>query len=306
MVKGRRILNYSGWKTRLGDKRVIMDKSVDDKKVPKYLYHYTSISSLAMILSSKKLKLTPLNKLDDLEEGKFKDLCHMAKYCFVSSWTDDEKESIPLWKMYAGNLDGVRIKMKANPFKLHSVYETNYLEREGEMVLKREYGNSFWTFIQQEDYDSGEYMCNEVNRREKKNSLLHKVMYTRDNELLYPQVYNQVDEKTSVYNILNLGYYKHDVWDFQQEWRYIINFFPFCNSFSNVPSPCSDLIKLDVSLPFENYYLDIDDQAFAEMEITLAPKMNEGDKIIVKKLVEEYNPNAVNKIIDSNLTGKIR
>jgi len=41
---------------------------------PDYLYHYTSIESLAMILSTKKIRFNSLVHVDDLVEGKCKTL----------------------------------------------------------------------------------------------------------------------------------------------------------------------------------------------------------------------------------------
>ena len=66
-----------------------------------HLYHYTSVESLAMILSSQKFRLSPLSILDDLQEEKTRDISEIGKTVFVSSWTSDEKESIPMWNMYS-------------------------------------------------------------------------------------------------------------------------------------------------------------------------------------------------------------
>lgn len=35
-----------------------------------YLYRYTSIESLALMLKSKTMRLNPLDKMDDLQEQK--------------------------------------------------------------------------------------------------------------------------------------------------------------------------------------------------------------------------------------------
>lgn len=36
----------------------------------KYLYHYTSLESLALILKNRTIRLNPLDKMDDLQEQK--------------------------------------------------------------------------------------------------------------------------------------------------------------------------------------------------------------------------------------------
>ena len=39
-----------------------------------FLYHYTTISNLALILKNRTLRLNPLNQMDDLQETKNKDI----------------------------------------------------------------------------------------------------------------------------------------------------------------------------------------------------------------------------------------
>ena len=83
------------------------------------LYHYTSIDVLALILKNRTIRLNPLNKLDDLQEQKTADVENLGKFVFVSSWTSDDVESIPMWKMYTDPRAGIRIKLRKNPFKWH-------------------------------------------------------------------------------------------------------------------------------------------------------------------------------------------
>ena len=83
-----------------------------------FLYHYTSIETLALILSNRTFRLNSLDQMDDLQEKETSDIKNIGQFCYISSWTDDETESIPMWKMYSSLDSGVRIKLKANPFKL--------------------------------------------------------------------------------------------------------------------------------------------------------------------------------------------
>ena len=87
------------------------------QNTPDYLYHYTSIETLALILANHTFRLTSLDQMDDLQEKEAFDLKNAGQFCYISSWTDDETENIPMWKMYSSLSSGVRIKLKANPFK---------------------------------------------------------------------------------------------------------------------------------------------------------------------------------------------
>ena len=76
-----------------------------------YLYHYTSIETLALILKNRTIRFNSLDKMDDLQEQKTADLQNIGQFCYISSWTDDDTESIPMWNMYASLNLGVRIKI---------------------------------------------------------------------------------------------------------------------------------------------------------------------------------------------------
>ena len=41
--------------------------------IPKYLYHYTNIDSLALILKNRTIRLNSLDKMDDLQEQMSQD-----------------------------------------------------------------------------------------------------------------------------------------------------------------------------------------------------------------------------------------
>ena len=65
------------------------------------IYHYTNIETLALILKNKTIRFNRLDQVDDLEEGQTE--CSgikVGQYLFVSCWTEDPEESIPLWRMY--------------------------------------------------------------------------------------------------------------------------------------------------------------------------------------------------------------
>ena len=56
--------------------------------------------------------------------------------------------------------------------------------------------------------------------------------------------------------------------------------------------------------PTYDYFLDFDESAFAEMEITLGPCISDGGRVIVDTLKNKFNKTAIVK--DSILTGKIK
>ena len=85
-----------------------------------YLYHYTNIETLALILKNRTIRFNSLDKMDDLQEQQTADIKNIGQFCYISSWTEDDTESIPMWNMYASLNLGVRIKLRKNPFKIYN------------------------------------------------------------------------------------------------------------------------------------------------------------------------------------------
>lgn len=284
------------------------------------LYHYTSVESLAMILKNKSFRFSPLSVLDDLMEEKVRDWQKFGEYVFVSSWTEDGEESIPMWNMYAGLDCGIRIKMKVNPFKTYAL-NTEYLKREypNVQIQQKSEGGYELLFpvkepvgytvnftiekliIPNQDFFTGNYYlynCTPENS-------LYKIKYEDNENLLIPKIINDSSIDFSM-----LGKFKGKCWGFQKEWRYILYFSPVGLK-NTVEYPCDSMRDIFLkyggpvnSLPFRYYFLKLDDAAFNNMEITLSPKLSEGYRTIVQLLKEKYNPNMV--IRESALKGILR
>jgi len=264
---------------------------VENRPIPEYLYHYTSISSLGLILKNRTLKFNSLLNMDDLEEAKANDLKEYGKYCFVSSWTDSDEEKISLWSMYTYNMSGVRIKMHKLPFETYT-YKIN---KPGLDITSIDnfFPEHFW----------GMDKCVPIYYPNEK--FVERIEYTDDEKLIYPDLlkYNkETDQTTLALNLL--GKYKRKEWNFQDEIRYKIIFFPF------TLKECYDLeiakrnISQQIDLPFDSCFLQIKDEYFNEVEITKGPKMNNGDSEILDLIVNTYCPTA--KISESKFKNKIR
>ncbi|PEC89400.1 hypothetical protein COJ87_19880 [Bacillus cereus] len=262
-----------------------------------YFYHYTSVESLALILKNRTFRLNNLADMDDLEEGHTTDMGRFGRCIYVSSWTDDSRESIPLWAMYTPNMQGVRIKMKKK------IFEAETLKKDGKNV--------------KEDIT---YAKGLINVQKENNIIILppfigdfiKVEYTDEESKLHPSIVEMLSPSEFNISLKDIGKYKRSSWYFQKEWRYRIKTIPFTHEqLQEMQLKQIDLEKYDLilnALRDEGVkalkYLDlgIANDAFADMEILCGPKITAGQKIIVEDLVEKYNPAA--KILQSEL--KIR
>ena len=255
-----------------------------------YLYHYTSLESLALILKNRTIRLNPLDKMDDIQEQKTADIENIGKFVFVSSWTDDVVESIPMWKMYTDPRCGVRIKLRKNPFLKHGTRGSDFEKVLGATLEDEKSRTTVMdTFLDLTAMLEGGY----VSPQGWSGDILTKIEYTNDLDKLEPSV----------------GSCENTHWRFQNEWRYIMDFVPM--NFSSNPQQIAryfsqTVLQMSTGIaepPFRYYDLDIDSKYFEEMEITCSPQMSAGNRTILETLVERYNPNAT--ILESELLGKI-
>ena len=257
--------------------------------IPDRLFHYTSLSTLALILENRRLRLSPLVSLDDPQEARSIDATGLARYTFVSCWTDDSEESIPMWNMYAGLDSGVRIEMDSDPFVRYTYTEEEFASAVGYLSSHVSFESGLFScFLPAEDmrrcYSPAFYAGQGV---------LHRVVYTSDIELLEPQIISE-DSDGLTAEIGRLGIYKNVHWSFQREWRYILQFLPF-DTFGSMKTAIPrlrDAFKAMVD-PQERalmneYYLGLSDDAIRTMRIVLSPKMSPGNRLLAKALLEHH------------------
>jgi hypothetical protein len=276
-----------------------------------FLYHYTSIETLALILKNRTIRFNNLCAVDDLQEQRTKDTQNFGKFIFVSCWTDYETESIPMWSMYANknNLSGgVRIKSHKFPFRrnvmtkeLENKYYGNDVFINNRPIATSLPENLFFKYF----YFPGS-----------QDVTLNKMLYTDEQEKLYPEVFSFTPETTMddfQIDLGKMGKTKRTVWNFQYERRYILYASPFPmliknKTADNVIKEHNEIlenIKIGIaSLPLLYIDLSLDDYFFSQLEITLSPTRKESERLIAEALTEKYAPNAVIK--ESSLYGEIQ
>lgn len=235
-----------------------------------YLYHYTSIESLAMILSSGKIRFNSLSNVDDLQEKELQPYRDMGNAVLVSCWTRSTDESIPLWKMYSSDFCGVRIKLPEDMF------DPGYY-----------------------NMDNNGYVCLE----EDPNFLIIPHDFLR--EVKYVKTLS--DRKIvdgDKYIVGDLGREKLNVWEFQNEYRFAIYQLHDKESIDHMMKRESQLLDKNHGLKWGYYDLTLADEALNNIEVTLGPKCGAGHKVIVKALLDTYTKNGI--VCWSNLREKIR
>lgn len=272
---------------------------------PQSLFHYTKLSVLELILANKTLRLTPLTELDDPEESRTAEGSGWPQYTFVSCWVGSKVESIPMWSMYAGLEEGVRIEMEIDPFRRYE-YSKDEIERmlQSCPLQVRMEIPTFRTFLPMDDMKtafSPSFLSGE--------EILTKVSYGDDESKLNPELYSESSKSAALVSFNDLGTQKDSHWGFQDEWRYILRFFPI-NIYAGPESAYENLkvnserVKINnLPAPFEYYDLHLRDDAIAHMKFRFSPKMNLEKRARAIKLLDSFGLKG--QIEESELIGKV-
>lgn len=267
-------------------------------KKPNLIHHYTTIENLALILKSGKMRFNRLDKVDDLKESQKVSKIEFGKYFFVSCWTDSEDENIPLWEMYSKNMKGVRISLPNYPFQL--------LPMKPNLKWNIPYfvNGTFLSPLQLDQIFTDKYfiMTSFLN----KEKFGGKVKYIRNVNKYYKE---RIEWKTSppnkvlltIKDFMDLPLTKELKWKFQEEFRFVLNINSSVklsdkgiadpNFYNNISTHVLNCYKNGVSPGIEFIDLNLDQTAIDSILITLGPKCNESEKIIVETLVEKYTKN---------------
>lgn len=267
---------------------------------PERLYHYTNLQSLALILNNQTLRLMPLTGLDDPQENQTADIQNLGRFFFASCWTDDQEESIPMWNMYASLDSGVRISLPTSPFMRYKANVTEFAEATGIPKENIQIEGDQYTFLPISDLASGIISPQALSG----DNILQRIIYTDDRNLLRPTILS------SDYSSLDFKYFgkvKNKKWEFQHEWRYIIQILPInvFDSSKTVNKRLANVLARIIGngqLPVPPFYdLHIDPAILTEIEIVPSPKTSPGNRVLLDALLEKCGLTA--RIMESELVG---
>jgi len=242
---------------------------------PEYLFHYTSLEKFCLILRSKSIRFTRLDRVNDPDEAFTKNFPRAKFFVFVSCWAlaEENEESLPLWNMYSSNMKGVRIRLPINMFKGRRYPEKEttgspIINVDGNVNIKRERFN----------YSS---MIIGPSRVEYKEDTLNT-----------NSCFTEHDDNTITVELLHLGLSKRNYWNFENEWRYRIIGMPFEGRWKKEDY---DQFLLDPCIEYIDIPLDF--SVLSELIVQLGPNAGLAESIMVELLLKEFAPNA--KLCDS-------
>ena len=222
------------------------------------LYHYTSLATFALILTTKSIKFNRLDLVDDPDESLFgygdSDM-KLNSSSFVSCWTEDKVENIALWKLYT-DLKGVRIGLDKDMFVVYKI-------------------NDKTSFLKERFYRDGHLaVSSDMNNTEPCN-VKYDLKDDNDAVKCYKEYAVSCKNGDILLHTNEIGIHKKKYWDFQKEARFIIRGMSVNEKGAIIDRP----------LERESFYIPLKWEAMKKMQVVLGPKAGEGERAIVDALL---------------------
>lgn len=244
------------------------------------IYHYTSFETFKKIIETRSFRFNSLANVDDAQEGVLLDCTSQAPYTYVSCWTKDESENIPLWQMYVKSPFAVRIGvcpsiLKPQFFKKHFI--SNHNNR-----------NAYVFLIHRGDERGSEFLS-DITYKEQPCIQMFKNLYGMVTED-YAQIY---------------GLSKSKHWEFQKEVRFIIQAAPLSQikprSDVSLITSCKEVIINND--PTDIKYIDMFYELSAMLtgEIMLGPSTTKENEQELRDYLKDKLPDFSGAICRSNV-----
>ncbi len=266
-----------------------------DEYMGDYLYHYTTIESLALILNYKTMRFSSLETVDDLEEVEALDLKDYGKYWFIACYTKTKNEQIPIWNMYSKNGSGVRIRFDNNLFDNleNQTSAICYINKELDDIAK--YDIEFENKPYNVDYTTIEKKIRSKILKEEKSPIVDENM-----DYIVDENGDRIIVIEETKDFSCIGVCKRTCWNFQKEVRYRLHIEPKDNQkLYNQQERLPDL-------PIKYFDMPIKESILNNIVITLGYNINPGNRIIVEMLIQEYNKKNNSNIKIENSKLKIK
>lgn len=271
------------------------------------IYHYTNIESLALILSHKTLRFTRLDRVDDVSEAQTHAGIPFGKYFFVSCWTQVEADNIAQWKMYGGDMKGVRIELPAYPFRSILLEDGPGLQFDGDrtspLAANELYGRNF--MIHPPLVKGMQFAA--------------PVEYVPDVAARYDAAITHTTDESGATRAIFRDYYnlarlKSEIWAFQSEYRFVLSANPISPPFPDEgllpPISVAQLASMGSEMMSGRdpgiTYIDVplEPTIRDQMVIRVGPLCSLGGRKCIEALVQAFAPGA--KVEDSPLKHTVR
>ncbi|NKJ97099.1 DUF2971 domain-containing protein [Rhizobium leguminosarum bv. viciae] len=245
--------------------------------LPERLFHYTSIDTLEKILINHTLRFGRLDQVNDPEEAQSDDVPLAATSLFVSCWSSNSVESIPLWSLYGGGRHGVRLSMPVNMFA--GRHKPTIFEVGGALTIV-----DAEMHIMRKSPAMSTTMSAAIGP--------NKVYYTDDIAFRVRPLIMREGGKAR-YTPYDLGMAKSTAWAYEEEWRFKIAALSFASEFPDDEYFNKVTLDLD-TYPVETnqLFVPLDPSSLDELKVTAGPLVTADEFARIETLLAQHASNA--------------
>ena len=241
------------------------------------LYHYCDFESFLEIISKRTIKFNRIDKVNDKKENEEFGNLEIAKLVFISCFSINKEESIPLWHIYTTNNWGIRICFR---LKEPSFCE-KFVDSQKLVQGPKYYDGNNDTFK----------LYNASSEEEPTNKnwvidILQKDIIYDINQLKETPIYNGY-----IFDMYAMGAIKDKAWRYEDETRLVATM---------------RTVENEIEIPeYECLFVPVDFSALDSLEIKFGPWMTDAMKQCVKDATERYIPEIKVSYEDSDFNGVI-
>lgn len=273
---------------------------------PERIFHYTNVDSLALILKSRRIRFTRLDRVDDVREAQEHVGINFGRYFFVSCWTTEEAESIPQWTMYSDRMRGVRIELSGFPFDMQPLQVPQTWK---DVHLT---GTMLSPIPLTEIWGPRHLVTNAIGNLD---NFRGPVRYVDDVGSVYRQSIRKTVNVASNQQSLHVGRLydlprnKEKVWEFQKEYRFSLFILPTMPVGPNgPPDQNADFISQaflnGIEPDISCFDVALSSAALSDLVVRTGPLASPGTIATVEALLAAHCPNG--RLQQSSLAGSIR
>lgn len=255
-----------------------LERAEESAKKRRRLSHYTCVDTLKIILESKTLLFNRIDKVNDGLESKLFNCDKIAHLVYVSCFTLQRRESIPMWKLYGKGSNGVRIEFEL----IERDFSESLIDKEKNAQDQNK--NPVYSFAG--EHPNVDWYSSFVSK-----DMVYDYDLIKQEPIKDPTI--MVEKNKPAYYLTPMGAIKREEWRYEKECRLIAY---LRTTRKNVEIP--DSSYLIVPIKFDK---------ISKITITFNPWMNDASKDDLKRFVDgipELKDKAIYK--DSILTGEIR
>lgn len=282
-------------KWKLNGKQLVLSIPPENDILKKYeqnaesrrkLFHYTDFEAFLSIISKKQIKFNRIDRVNDRQENEFFEQSEVSKLVFISCFSYEESESLPLWHIYTSKNMGIRMGFyldEDQSFK--SCFPMEQLVMAKDLLHEQEHKIPY---INTKLQSTTAWRVNKLIQKD----IIYDIDKREECPIVIPHTPTEKNNYNAIYNMNAMGAIKAKAWDYEKESRIVA---------------ILRTTKENIEIPEYKYLLmPFCFEKLKKLEVTFSPLMQPVVKDCIKREVETHLSGINVECKDSEFDGKLK